>query len=96
MSGRPLRHGRLEVLLDEPLMSSWQPPQPVPARVAPDTSASVPHPDETAAAMAVPLTPAHGPLGISPSRSTLVRAVHAQQQRPVRRELGATDPSAGP
>ena len=76
-----------------PLMSSWQPPHPVPARVAPETSATVPQPPVTAAAILVPLTPAHRHTvrsgSAAPDAGRLVRAVQAQQQRPVRRELGA-------
>ena len=41
-----------------PLMSSWQPPQPVPARVALETSATVEQPSSTAPWMVAPLTPA--------------------------------------
>jgi pyruvate/2-oxoglutarate dehydrogenase complex dihydrolipoamide dehydrogenase (E3) component len=41
-----------------PLMSSWQPPQPVPARVALETSATVEQPSSTEPWIVAPLTPA--------------------------------------
>ena len=76
-----------------PLMSSWQPPQPVPARVAADTSGTVPQPSVTAVGDCRPADP--GAPADRPGRvrgtggSGLVRSVQAQQQRPVGREFRA-------
>ena len=72
-------------------MSSWQPPQPVPARVALDTSATVAQPSATASWITAPLTPAQRhtvPCRIRwAAARQLVRAVQPQQQRPVRRQF---------